>query len=1128
MPPSPASQQRTPRGHACCAARRRPRVVSALRRGKRACRHFRNACDVPLRFIFSVGALMAVGLTVMAAAAAICHIVYTIAFPALQVSPPDSSPLSDEYRRGITVCTLVAIILVVEFAVLCVTLTTTLIAEMSFLAWARGRMMRKIRSTRRHLLLQLSSSSSSMSSSTFTSSRTTTTVTDGPQTELDGAISVVSTYSRAVDAASVAVLVCLFSFAIYSVLAAFAYLSSTSSDLDKDGHPDDPPKDWAPWIEDLLRVSGVNFLVTCNLGLFAILVVGASLRGLVALSIVVWGMLRTPGVRWQSRAARYGTVFLIILASPLLLLLLAPTHTLLDLLSRTLPLDSSAGTRVLSMRRALSDFYSNLIVVDWTDFAPDTVADLPVLPDEGRQPPGIGKGEDSEVLKGAGLLAEELEPQVTKSHAAFLYALGAGDSSWANFRASMSSFSPWYILLWGAAGIYGFNAGKTSADLSLAPEVGVQLLALFVLVALHSLHPVVMGSVWGAKKIREKLAGRSKRKRSAGMAVEQGTVGGTAGTPTPSSVAAPPSSPAPDAPTLSAEVVVEVVDDAEVVDGPSWPGVEGDTSARGDNAAAPVPTGENVGEAEVLQKGEGDEGAGNGSGDDGTTIKDLPPADTGSSVSQRIVSTERASAAPSASAEGQADDVASSSSSESNSAPVPSPGTTSTSTSTTCMGLVSLRARREGSLGPSLAGDVNGACGLGAALFSICIFASLEALALRPALGVLMVAACLILSGSWCLRKPKATATANTCRFLLAAITSIYGVLSDTAIETIPSGAEPLWQIAPTWNNRPVADARIAKVDLPYDVCEADFNGATALDQCFMSYAVYQPRAFSTFPVTSWFAAAGRTLVPVSNCSALDYDGHGESGLRFDAFVELEGVDPSEADAVAAACTRGAPGSDAPFLGTSRRLYFIFRGTKSARDIASDVLTWQEAAFFKLLSAIGPYSSWPVEIRRGFVASLASVLSWISSSDLDQVYYTDEAPVIVSRYRAKFPNATLSIAGHSLGGGLSSIVGQALRVPSLSFSGPGYEIVAGKIPALADMPPPFKLVYGDTTVVIPDNDPVPRVDAHVGTRQNIDCLASTSSAKCHSIGRTCCELRRVCGDKHGRTLAYCTNRTPYE
>jgi hypothetical protein len=1142
--PSPPSPPQPPR-RAAAVSRAAAKAV------QRGCSHLRNGCDVPLRFVVAVGALMAVGLCAMSAAATICRIVYTVALPAaVEASPgqPDVKVsnifIPEDDRRAYIICAIFSIILVVEFAVLGITLTTTMIAEMSFLAWARTRVLRRIGAGGRESRGRKAGTAApstptpgdadadkgmgkgsdkgkdgaddagahdnvsddddekdgddddDVNAEVEKARKARAPSDDGAGASIDAILRSVTVHSRAADAGGVLVLSLLVVFALYAVISALVSLLwyAGGRDLDLDGYADTPPTEWGPWLESFVRLAGTNFMVVVNLGLFLLILVAASLRGLVALGFFVRGLLHSPEIRGRHWAARAGLLLVLALLCPFCLLLLAPIHAILGAAAGLFPPHSPHRHRASKLRNDLGDFYARVLAVDWMDISGSSPGISGSLPNVSLRRLRAGAPPDTEDSSN-----DNGSSGISKTQAALVYALGAGESSWANFRASLSGFSPWYILLWAAVGIFGSLAGKTKDGLKLSIDVKAQLVVLLILVLIHSLQPAFAAGVRGARALWDLWqTGAPNRRRKGGKG----------------SAVPPPST---STPSLSA------------LGSPPPPNAEEGTAPES-VVLSPL-----AAHARGLPAGAAQTSSLSSSSLSSSAAAD--PADAAVSWASR---TARVSAALQGTRVGSARPALPSASTQAPpgtcfglavlKGPHADPASSSPAAAAAAAAVAASRGDRSGiGGGPptrSLAMDADAQCGLGAFLYGLCIFATLQALFLRPSLGFLMLCICLILGGSWCLRKPRAKATANFCRFVLAAITSIYAVLTDSLIESIPNGAEALWKVSATWNNVSTETASpYAQRGLAYSVCQQDYNGASVLDQCFMSYTAYQQQNQSTAPVISWFGEAGRTLVPVSNCSVLGYDRKGTTGVRFDVFIEVDS--PAETDAVLSACTLGAPGSDLPYVGTARRMYFIFRGTKSPKDMASDVLTWQEAAFFKLLSYIGPYASWPVQIQRGFVSSLAAFLEWTSSSALnDDVYYL-EAPKIVEKYIDKFPSANVSVAGHSLGGGLASLVGQSLILPSLSFSGPGYVIIAGKIPSLVDRPDPFKtppyFFYADTTVVIPDNDPVPRVDAHVGTRQDITCLGTTSAGKCHSIARTCCELRRVCGDRYDRTLVSCTN-----
>jgi lipase ATG15 len=101
------------------------------------------------------------------------------------------------------------------------------------------------------------------------------------------------------------------------------------------------------------------------------------------------------------------------------------------------------------------------------------------------------------------------------------------------------------------------------------------------------------------------------------------------------------------------------------------------------------------------------------------------------------------------------------------------------------------------------------------------------------------------------------------------------------------------------------------------------------------------------------------------------------------------------------------------------------------------------------------------------------------------------------------------LKGHSLGGGIASIVGARNEIEAVGFSSPGIYLSYRKfgIKNCAN-------IRRFVTNIVPNNDFVPMVDVQTGMLQHIDCehLQTTmNSIMCHGIVHTICELISGCG-----------------
>merc|ERR1711920_365591 len=98
------------------------------------------------------------------------------------------------------------------------------------------------------------------------------------------------------------------------------------------------------------------------------------------------------------------------------------------------------------------------------------------------------------------------------------------------------------------------------------------------------------------------------------------------------------------------------------------------------------------------------------------------------------------------------------------------------------------------------------------------------------------------------------------------------------------------------------------------------------------------------------------------------------------------------------------------------------------------------------------------------------------------------------------------------GGGLATVVGALLDIPSITFSAPGLTATS----AILDPTPAVKKLRHQGINVSPHSDIVPQVDQQSGSNLRIDCILEP--LKCHSLGSTMCELLASCGDGGGRPI----------
>ena len=175
------------------------------------------------------------------------------------------------------------------------------------------------------------------------------------------------------------------------------------------------------------------------------------------------------------------------------------------------------------------------------------------------------------------------------------------------------------------------------------------------------------------------------------------------------------------------------------------------------------------------------------------------------------------------------------------------------------------------------------------------------------------------------------------------------------------------------------------------------------------------------------------------------------------------------------------------------------RGTVSSADWLEDLTIWGEGALLHvgqtlLFLPLGKFAPIIVEI----FASLRS-------------YGRGYVDVVADRVRAlQAEGQEVMLVGHSLGAGVSNIVGAMLHVQAVGFEGPGIEMQRDR----------FNFTQSDADLyaynTYMSGDPVPFMDYQAG---NIQHLRANCGASCHFMSTIIANLRRSCGDLIPRTIS---------
>jgi lipase ATG15 len=105
------------------------------------------------------------------------------------------------------------------------------------------------------------------------------------------------------------------------------------------------------------------------------------------------------------------------------------------------------------------------------------------------------------------------------------------------------------------------------------------------------------------------------------------------------------------------------------------------------------------------------------------------------------------------------------------------------------------------------------------------------------------------------------------------------------------------------------------------------------------------------------------------------------------------------------------------------------------------------------------------------------------------------------------------------------ITGAQMEIPSIGLSGPNNMISRNTF----DPPISIEALNKYTFNIVPDRDPVPRIDDLAQNYQPIDCRADPNKpVDCHSAKRSVCEILFTCGSSGRPVPCFCVNDYGYE
>jgi len=194
-------------------------------------------------------------------------------------------------------------------------------------------------------------------------------------------------------------------------------------------------------------------------------------------------------------------------------------------------------------------------------------------------------------------------------------------------------------------------------------------------------------------------------------------------------------------------------------------------------------------------------------------------------------------------------------------------------------------------------------------------------------------------------------------------------------------------------------------------------------------------------------------------------------------------------------------------------------------DFIADNRLWMESCLFEAAMMLTPTHKF---MSPGLVANMVELINSFqrffvfTTIDLDYYATVTKYAYKIRREIAKseHPDWKIAVTGHSLGGGIATIVGSTLGIDAIAFSPPGLvrsrKHFDTELPDEKGLPvwkvPRLHLAAKHSINIVPTRDIVAKSDHHFGAVQNTICIEQNPGT-CHSIDLAVRDLLTRCGDR---------------